>query len=178
MMLMSEETMNGLNELIRKTFQMNSFCDNIAYDLDYYVYSLTSDIIHHSIAHKFPEFADNLSELMIKLNARPIRKALIADERDYNGNLKLIFEDMSLKFEEYRQAIIQVIQLAEYNDDFEVKIALEDFSLSFIPYRKQIDIWKTESERYEGDEKSFDARIKTFTTVIPIVKAEGDNEDE
>ena len=46
----------------------------------------------------------------------------------------------------------------------------EEILLQIMPYRKQADIWAVESKRYEGNYKSFDARIETFTTMIPIVE--------
>ena len=54
--------------------------------------------------------------------------------------------------------------------DKEVVLMGEEILLQIMPYRKQADIWAVESKRYEGNYKSFDARIKTFTTMIPIVE--------
>ena len=49
-------------------------------------------------------------------------------------------------------------------------MAGEEVLQQILPYRKQADIWAVEAKRYEGNYKSFDARIKTFTTMIPIVE--------
>ena len=66
--------------------------------------------------------------------------------------------------------VIELIELAELNEDKEVVLAGEEVLQQILPYRKQADIWAVEAKRYEGNYKSFDARIKTFTTMIPIVE--------
>lgn len=167
-MLMTQETCDKLNELIAKTFEMNAFADNIAYNIDYSQYSRTGALYHETFAHHFPEIADDLSNLMIKLDARPIRCSLPGYTDNYNGNIKQMFNDTLVMCEIYRKEIISAIEVAEDNEDTEVKIALEEFLLNFLPYRKQADVWAKQAERYEGNYKSFDARIPTFTTFISI----------
>jgi hypothetical protein len=174
-MLIAQETCDKLNLLIAKTFEMNAFADNAAYNIDFSQYPQTSELYHEVFAHHFPAIADVLSSLMIKLNARPVRYPLPGYTDDYDGNIRKIFEDTATMCEIYRKEIIATIEIAEDNSDFEVKIALEDFLLKFLPYRKQADIWATEAARYEDDYKSFDARIPVFTTFIsiPDIKVNG-----
>ena len=107
---------------------------------------------------------------MIKLNAKPVRGDLHADYEDYEGNLSAIFADIAKATEDYRRKIVELIELAELNEDKEVVLMGEEILLQIMPYRKQADIWAVESKRYEGNYKSFDARIETFTTMIPIVE--------
>ena len=75
-MKISEATYNQLNNLLQKSFDCNAQADNLAYNIDYTRYPLTADVYHHSFAHVFPQLADVISDLMIKLNARPIRKGI------------------------------------------------------------------------------------------------------
>ena len=165
-MLMSEETRDQLNELVRLSFDANSVVDNFAYNLAYYDYPNIEGIVHGSFAHKFPEFADILTDMMIELDARPIRKSIETHDKDYNGDLLKIFEDNLSMCDDYRKAIIQVIEVAELNEDYEVKIKLEEFLTMFNNYRKQASVWYKYAKRYEGDYKSFDVHFEEFTKYI------------
>lgn len=169
-MLISEGTRDKLNDVLTHSFLLNMLCDNAVYQIDYSVYPVTAHIVHESYAHYWPQVADQWSDLMIKLNAKPIRGNLIADYEDYNGNLAAIFADIAKATEEYRRKVIELIELAELNEDKEVVLAGEEVLQQILPYRKQADIWAVEAKRYEGNYKSFDARIKTFTTMIPTVE--------
>ena len=169
-MLISEETRDKLNDVLTHSFLLNMLCDNAVYQIDYSVYPVTARIVHESYAHYWPQVADQWSDLMIKLNAKPVRGNLIADYEDYNGNLTAIFADIARATEDYRRKVIELIELAELNEDKEVVLAGEEVLQQILPYRKQADIWAVEAKRYEGNYKSFDARIKTFTTMIPIVE--------
>ena len=170
LMLMTEGTRDKLNEVLTHSFLLNMICDNAVYQIDYSVYPVTAHIVHESYAHYWPQVADKWSDLMIKLNAKPVRGDLHANYEDYDGNLSAIFADIARATEDYRRKIVELIELAELNEDKEVVLMGEEILLQIMPYRKQADIWATESKRYEGNYKSFDTRIETFTTMIPIVE--------
>ena len=169
-MLISEETRDQLNELVRLSFDANSVVDNFAYNLAYYDYPNIEGIVHESFAHKFPEFADVLTDMMIELDVRPVRKSIETHDKDYNGDLLKIFEDNLSMCDDYRKAIIQVIEVAELNEDYEVKIKLEEFLTMFNNYRKQASVWYKYAKRYEGDYKSFDVHFEEFTKYISTSK--------
>ena len=169
-MLISEETRNHLNELVRLSFDANSVVDNLAYNLAYYDYPNIEKILHGSFAHKFPVFADTITDMMIELDARPVRKTVNSHEEDYNGDLIKIFEDNLSMCDDYRRAIIQVIEVAELNEDYEVKIKLEEFLSMFNNYRKQASVWYKYAKRYDGDYKSFDVHFEEFTKYIDTLE--------
>ena len=72
-MYISQSTYDKLNDLLQKCFQMNSFCDNLAYNMSMLNMVNTEPIFHEKFAHKFPEFADIISNMMVALGARPVR---------------------------------------------------------------------------------------------------------
>lgn len=165
-MQISEATYEQLNTLIQKSFDCNALADNAVYNIDYYRYPIAASITHQAFAHAFPALADEISDLMIKLDARPVRKSVSEYTKDYQDNLEEIYFDLLSMCEAYRYEIIHTIEVAEYNDDYEVKIEMENFLNKFIPYRKQADIWAHEAKRYSDDYKSFDDRFEKFTTFI------------
>lgn len=164
-MQMSEETRDELNRLIGRCFEMNSFCDNVAYELGYYNFPHIEKIFHLTFAHAFTgdKFADGLSDFMLELEARPVRLPVPEHSKSYNGNLIAMFDDVLLECEKFRQDIIRAIEIAELNEDMEVKIYLEDLIEDFVPYRKQAKDWATQAHRYAQDEVSFDIHFDAFS---------------
>ena len=165
-MLIAEQTREQLNELLKYSFDANAVVDNYAYNIAFYRYPNIEEIVHKRFAHKLPEFADIFSDMMIRLDARPVRKGLRDHEEDFDGDLYRIFEGLLGLCNDYRQSIINTITIAELNEDYEVKIRLEEFLTQFEPYRKQADVWFEYVKRYKDDYKSFDVHFEDITTFI------------
>lgn len=165
-MKISLETYNQLNDLLQLSFDCNAQADNFAYNIDYTRYPNIGNIYHHSFAHKFPQLADTISDLMIKLNARPVRKALNSYTDEYVSLVDL-FADSDRMVEKYRQAIRKTIDIADINEDYEVRIAMEEFLISFLPYVKQSDIWRNKAIEYKDKPWQFDIHFEKLTTFIP-----------
>lgn len=177
-MQMSEETWSRLNVLLGLTFACNAESDNIAYNIDYAHYPRAGKIYHEAWAHHFPEIADELSDMMIQLDARPVRLALPEFTQDFGGDIVAMFKANLDMAEKYRLEIAKTLEIAEYNGDYEPKLFLEDFLISFMPYRKQAEVWYAEAVRYKENAKSFDARFDKFTTYIDISAEEEDEDDD
>ena len=146
-MYISQSTYEKLNDFLQKCFQMNSYCDNLAYNMSTLCMLNVEPIFHEKFAHAFPGFADIISEMMVKLDARPIRKALAENIDDYD-NFKLIFADLKEAIDNYREDIIGVIESADINGDFEVQITMENFLSDFMKYLNQVNIWYKKSKEY------------------------------
>lgn len=170
-MLMSEETKQKLNQLLGKFFGYNSKADNFAYNLAFYSYPNISEIYHKSFAHYFTgdEMADMISDFMDLLDAKAQREVVEANTEDYNGDIAKIFEDNLQMCEDCRTSIMEVIDTADFNNDYEVKIKFEELLISFMPYRKQAQVWATFAKRYENDWKTFDIYFKDLTKYIKVV---------
>ena len=177
-MQMTKETEARLNDLLGLTFACNAESDNIAYNIDYAHYPKVGSIYHESWAHHFPAIADEILDMMIQLDSRPVRKALPEFVQDFQGDIVAMFGANLAMAEKYRQEIIKTIEIAEYNGDYEVKLFLEDYLVGFMPYRKQAEVWAVEAQRYKGNEKSFDARFDKFTTFIDIEGDDDEDEDD
>lgn len=169
MMMVSDSTAESLQELVRLSFDCNAQADNFAYNIGYAGFPNMEDVFHHSFAHIFPNLADIISNLMIKLNIRPVRRSLDGHEKQY-ANLKDLFNDNVYMVNAYRSAIKRVIDIADLNEDYEVRIEMEDFMAKFLPYVKQANLWYQFAERYGKDEITFDVHFEELTTYIPIMK--------
>ena len=140
--------------------------DNYAYNLAFYRYPNIEAIVHKSFAHKFPEFADQITDMMIRLDCLPNRKGIPDHVDNFNGDLEGIFKGILDLCNGYRREIIKTIESAELNEDYEAKIGMEEFLKSFEPYRKQADVWYEYAKRYHDDYKSFDVHFDDITTFI------------
>ena len=155
-----------MNNHIQKSFDCNAQADNFAYNIDYTLYPNIADLYHHAFAHKFPMLADVISDLMIRLNARPIRKPVNGYNSEYRS-LYDLFVDNDRMMEDYRQEVRKTIDIADLNDDYEIRIAMENFLVDLLPYVKQADIWRTKAEQYKEQPYQFDVHFKELTTLIP-----------
>ena len=163
MMYISQYTYEKLNTFLQKCFQMNSYCDNLAYNMSILNMVNTEPVFHEKFAHAFPEFADIVSEMMVKLDARPVRNSLDKNIDDYD-NFKLIFADLKNSIDNYRRDIIDVIESADINGDIEVKITMENFLCNFMGYLNQVNIWYKKSKEYSRIE-DFDQDFTSFTFI-------------
>lgn len=170
-MKISAATCDKLNQLLYLSFDCNAMADNFAYNIDFMCYPNIANIYHHSFAHLFPQLADEISDLMIKLDARPIRKATNSYDTQY-FDLISIFKDSDTMTEKYRQAIKSTIDVADYNGDYEVRIALEDFLEDFLPYVKQSSVWARKAEEYKEKPAQFDVHFARLTPFIPIEESD------
>ena len=161
-MYISEATYTALNHLLQQSFQMNSYTDNIAYNLGYRKMTNCEDIFHHKFAHAFPALADVVSDVMLKLEARPVRLALDADVIEYDSYVTM-FDDLKRATDKYRMGIIDTIAIAELNDDYEIKISLEEFLNSFLPYLNQVNLWVKKAHEYGDEVQKFDHDFESFT---------------
>ena len=168
-MKISENTYNQLNALLKKSFESNAIADNLAYNIGYLRYPNIEDIYHHSFAHAFPQFADEISPLMIELNARPVRIGFGDHITEYRS-LYDIFVDNDMMMADYRSEIKKTIEIADLNGDDEIKIAMEELLLKVLPYVKQCDVWRNKAEQYKNDPWQFDIHFEELTTFIEVVK--------
>lgn len=162
---MSEESYDRLNALTAMCFNANAVFDNLAYNLDYHYYANISKVVHLHVAHVMPEWADLITEEMIQLSARPVRRVIGGYDTDYQ-DLKEIFTVMLNTLLELRQATRNLIDAADMDGDDEVRIFGEEFLTILKPYVKQAEEWINAAEVL--DAKDFNIHILDYTHFIPL----------
>lgn len=142
-MKVSEQTVDKMQLLLKAFFNANAVSDNIAYWLGYNYYNNIEKLYHEKWAHAFPSetFADGLSNFMLKVGIRPIRLGLEDHVYDYK-NLTEVFEDNKNLAENLVNEIHELIDIADMNEDLEIKIYAEDLSLTMLNYLKQAEEWE------------------------------------
>lgn len=167
-MMMTDTTRDRMNRLITNCFLLNMKLDNLVYQIDYFTYVNIAKIVHRDFAHKPPEWADFLSDTMIMLDEKPVRYDLQCEYVDCEGDLISVFNAIIDAMTDFRVDILSTLDIAELNNDIEVKLKLEELLLIFTPYYKQARTWLMYASRYVNDYKSFDVHFEDFTTFIPM----------
>lgn len=165
--MLTEVTYNKICQLLRECFNMNAEADNFAYNLGYHYYNEIEDLYHHSYAHIFPAWADQISDFLLSKNERPIRMPLDGFAENYDS-LEGIFADNLRMIEKFQKLCYEAIDIADINGDVEAKIFLEDFVTNTVRlYVKQAYEWLEASKNVAADQMNF--HIRQYTHSIPIV---------
>lgn len=163
-MYISKDTYKGLNELLGMTFQQNAHADNCAYWLDDNAFVQATAIFHEAYAHQFPQWADGISDLMIKMGSRPTRIGLSTEDKNYTTFVEM-FEDLESKLVAYRKKIYEVIDIAEEYNDREIVNFLDDYLIEISLYLKQVGIWSKKANQYKDKPEKFDAHFEKFLII-------------
>ena len=148
------EIVEALNDLLGSFFQMNSISDNMAYALSCELgCPVASTIYHEKFAHLFPSamFADKLSDIMIRSNARPIRKGFDGDDKIYSDIEQLFSENVTM-MENLRDKIRSTIDLLDYDIvNKEIVVELETMLVDCVRLLKVSNIWLENAVAYKND---------------------------
>ena len=164
-MRMSLESYKKMNQLAGKCFNANAVVDNLAYCLDYHYYNEIAKVVHLRVAHKLPEFADQITDKMLELSARPIRVDIDGYDKDYD-KLPDIFEELHKTLLDLLEATRSLISSSDLDGDDEVRIFGEEFLTQISVYVKQAEEWKNASEKMDAN--TLNIHIKDYTHFIAL----------
>ena len=139
--------------------------DNLSYSLDYHYFNEIAKIVHLRVAHKLPELADNISDKMLELSARPIRVGIGGYTEDYD-DLTKIFEVLYDTLRDLLEETRKLINVADLNEDDEVRIFCEEFLTMVSPYVKQAEEWINASKAM--DPHTLNVHIQEYTHFIAL----------
>ena len=166
-MRISEISYKKLNNLATLCFDANAVLDNLAYNLDFYYYGKIAKIVHLSMAHVMPEWADIITDKMLMLSVRPTRGALGSHEEDIK-DVKVIFERVRDVFMGIRKNCCDLIATADLEDDDEVRIFGEEFLVLITPFIKQAEEWIKIAGEFGANE--LNVHIEDYTNFISTNK--------
>lgn len=162
-MRMTVKSYNNMNALTAMCFNANAIVDNLAYSLDYHYYTRIANIVHHHVAHVLPAWADEITDQMLKLSARPVRKDINGYEEDYD-DLTKVFSVLLKTLEDIRNATRDLIESADMDGDDEVRIFGEEFLMKIQDFIKQADEWIDASKKM--DPQTLNIHIEDYTHFI------------
>ncbi len=167
-MTISQSTYEQLLDILRICFDLNARSDSIAYCLDYFYYNKLAKLYHHSWAHFFPQLADIVSDEMLKHNALPKRLAV----KEYSYDNEDFFNLFNLNLEgilELKRAIRSGIEIADMNNDIEIRIFLENLLQDVeTHYEKQAYEWLNAAKVLSKSD--FNIHVEDYTNFITKVE--------
>jgi len=159
--MISEQLNSKIDFLIGKCFEFNRLLDRQMSLLDTkFCMPKTSSKLHPLIAHKFPFFADVLSDYQSARNNLTTYPATPIGSKDYETPLD-IFEDMLSFMQEFENDIYIVCEFANSENDYMTKVFLDSFMISLIPMTKQLLLLVDKCEAY-SDMQLFDSNIEDW----------------
>ena len=162
-MRMSPSSYESMNELAALCFNANAVVDNLAYSLSYHYFNKIADVVHHHVAHMMPAWADLVTDKMLVLGGRPVRKDIGGYEKDYEKP-EDAFEALVALMLNMRQATRTLIEAADLDGDDEVRIFAEEFLGLVEPFVKQADEWLEVSKHM--DPYTLNVHIEDYTSFI------------
>lgn len=164
------EVIDLLNDLLCMFFKCNSIADNIAYDLELDKNCPNaSEYYHKNIAHWFTgeDAADKLSAVMIKLNARPIRKSFEGDDKRYESIEDMFVVNLSM-FEGLADKLQEIIEICDFDRKNKyLAIELENILEDVQDKIRIANIWLDKVHLYEQKDKMY-AFDKDFADFVKM----------
>lgn len=162
-MRMSVDSYGAMNNLAGMCFDANAIIDNLCYSAFYHYYDNIAKIMHLHIAHVMPEWADLITDEMLELSARPVRKDINGYEKDYT-DLKDILGVLMGTLVALRNATRSLTESADMSGDDEVRIFSEELLMKIQPYVKQAEEWINAVEKIGAD--SLNIHVGEYTHFI------------
>ena len=165
-MIVSQATIEAVTELIGKCFEENRYLDRLVSVLGVkFAYNNTADLIHHHIAHYFPNLADWLGEKCLERYNIPVYyPATPAGGQDYTSVTEII-KDLEERMIDFQMSFMGVCKVAFDNNDIHVYTDLLDLLEDFNEIVEQAILLSDKIDIY-GDNESYDAHIRNSFWIL------------
>ena len=168
-MLISTETEEKINLLIQAMFNHNRTWDrflgvaSVNFVLDNFV-----RIFHGGLAHKYPLFADEFSDILLRYNIAPKYYETKRDIRDY-ANMLDFFETNLKEHEETYNLIKEAINTAVVNGDLNVEADLKQLLRIWNKFMEQAILLRDKAEVYKDNVALFDGFAEQFYILQDVI---------
>lgn len=169
-MLISAETEEKINLLIQAMFNHNRTWDrflgvaSINFVLDNFV-----KIFHPGLAHKFLDYADLFSDILLRYNIAPKYYETKRDTRDYVSMLEF-FETNLNEHEETYNLIKEAINTAVVNGDLNVETDLKQLLRIWNKFMEQAILLRDKAEVYKDNVALFDGFAEQFYILKDVIE--------
>lgn len=163
--LISKEMKASLEKIISHCFYINRMLDRMCSILSVtFVMPITSNILHHNLAHLYPVLADNISDYMDARDCTTIYGETPRGDQDYDTALDCFNKMLEINLD-LESLVKDSIALAQTSNDYSTKVMLEKFLLKITPITKDILLLVDKAEMYGNTDASmmkFDHDILDF----------------
>lgn len=163
--LIQKEVKETLEKIVSHCFYANRIIDRICSILSVtYVMPITSDIIHHQLAHRYPILADDITNYMDSRDCTVVYGETPKGDQTYDEAIECFNKilEMNLKLE---SLIKEAIIITENNKDYTTKVYLERYLLKILPITSDILLLIDKAELYGNSDNGLmklDHDIKEF----------------
>ena len=168
MEMISQRLNEALNEIIGKLFALNRLYDRAMSELGVKHKALKSaSILHPTIAHFFPIFADSVSEYQQSRNMLTRYPATPEGNESYENPLQF-YETALEEMNKFEDMVCDAIDLASIEKDWSTEAFLKEVLRKWNPYLETANNLVDICRRYGNDPKSqmqFDDEIENCLTV-------------
>lgn len=148
--LISKEMKVSLEKIISHCFYNNRILDRMCSILSVtFVMPITSNILHHNLAHLYPLLADDISDYMDSRDCTTIYGETPVGDQEYDTVLDCFNKILEINLH-LESLIKESIILAQSINDYSTKVYLERFLLKILPITKDILLLLDKAEMY-GD---------------------------
>ena len=131
--LLTTEVKAVLEEIVAKCFYNNRMLDRIVSILSVkFVMPVTGDIIHHRLAHLYPNIADLVSDYMAERNCTTIYNETPAGNQDYDSPLDCFNYMLELNLD-LENIVKKAIKVSHDEGDYTTTVFLDSFLRMLIP---------------------------------------------
>ena len=131
--LLTTEVKAALEEIVAKCFYNNRMLDRIVSILSVkFVMPVTGDIIHHRLAHLYPNIADLVSDYMAERNCTTIYNETPAGNQDYDSPLDCFNYMLELNLD-LENIVKKAIKVSHDEGDYTTTVFLDSFLRMLIP---------------------------------------------
>lgn len=150
--LTSEITLESVQKLFDKFFDLNSLLDRQVYLLDIkWNLSKYQDYVHHHIAHKMPELADDI-QFFGSLRGDLFYRGKVDEHREDYTSVHELTEKYVMALSEVEELCKESIKIASENGDIFYEDYLRDFSFNkVVPLMKQAIVFYNAIRSYENN---------------------------
>lgn len=125
--LLTTEVKAVLEEIVAKCFYNNRMLDRIVSILSVkFVMPVTGDIIHHRLAHLYPNIADLVSDYMAERNCTTIYNETPAGNQDYDSPLDCFNYMLELNLD-LENIVKRAIKVSHDEGDYTTTVFLDSF---------------------------------------------------
>lgn len=161
-MLMSEDTIEKINLLIQKMFNLNRELDRfLGYADVKWALSSFNKVYHEGYAHLMPLLADFLADILLRYNIAPKYYETRKDVREYSSLLDFFNTNLNEHIEAY-EMIKDAINSATINGDLNAESDLKHFMRIWNKFMSQAILLRDKAEIYKDNVALFDGFCDQF----------------
>ena len=163
--LISKDIKTSLEKIISHCFYGNRILDRMCSILSVtFVMPITSNILHHKLAHLYPILADDISEYMDARDCTTIYEETPKGDQDYDTALDCFNKILEINLG-LESLVKDSIILTQKANDYSTKVMLEKFLLKVTNITKDILLLVDKAEMYGDSDSSmmkFDHDMTSF----------------